>query len=141
MDKLRRVIERDDRHSFELIGPYTNPLWHQLSVLDDCILAYNRLAVPGQLPQVVLKRVHRGHPGQEAMPDVSRNLWWPHMQKDIVNLAEECRNCTRYSKNAKNIIPKKATKLLPLLTHPNQEVQLDYAALWKIIKGKRYTFW
>ena len=32
MDRLRRVIERNDRHEFELIGPYTNPLWHQLSV-------------------------------------------------------------------------------------------------------------
>ena len=27
MDRLRRVIERNDRHSFELMGPYTNPLW------------------------------------------------------------------------------------------------------------------
>ena len=26
MDRLRRVIERNDRHSFELMGRYTNPL-------------------------------------------------------------------------------------------------------------------
>ena len=109
------------------MGPYTNPLWHQLSVVDDCILVDNRLAVPGQLRQAVLKRVHRGYPGQEAMLDVSRYLWWPHMHKDIVNLAEECRSCTRYGKNAKYIIPKNATKPLPLLTQPSQEVQPDYA--------------
>ena len=47
MDRLRRVIERNDRHSFELMGPYTNPLWHQLSVVDDCILVDNRLAAQG----------------------------------------------------------------------------------------------
>ena len=98
MDRLRRVIERNDRHSFELMGPYTNSLWHQLSVVDDCILVDNRLAVPGQMRQAVLKRIHRGHPGQEAMLDVSKYLWWPHMHKDIVNLAEECRSCTRYDK-------------------------------------------
>ena len=79
MDRLRRAIERNDRHSFEQMGPYTNPLWHQLSVVDDCILVDNRLAVPGQLRQAIFKRVHRGHPGQEAMLDVSRYLWWPHM--------------------------------------------------------------
>ena len=95
MDRLWRVIKRNDRHSFELMGPYTNPLWHQLSVVDDCILVDNRLAVPGQLRQAVLKRIHRGHPGQEAMLDVSKYLWWPHMHNDIVNLAEECRSCTR----------------------------------------------
>ena len=72
MDRLRRVIERNDRHSFELMGPYTNPLWHQLSVVDDCILVDNRLAVPEQLRLAVLKRIHRGHPGQEAMLDVSK---------------------------------------------------------------------
>ena len=49
MDRLRRVIEKKDRAGFELMGPYTNPLWNQLSVVDDCILFDNRLAVPVQL--------------------------------------------------------------------------------------------
>ena len=138
MDRLRRVIERNDRHSFKLMGPYTNPLWHQLSVVDDCILVDNRLAVPGQLRQAVLKGIHRGHPGQEAMLHVSKYLWWPHMHKDIVNLAEEGRSCTRYGKNAKYIIPKNATKPLPLLTQPGQEVQLDYAGPLEDYKGKKY---
>ena len=94
MDRLRRVMERKDRAKFELMGPYTNPLWNQLSVIDDCILVDNRIAVPVQLRQAVMKRIHRGHPGQEARIDVSNYLWWPHMHKDIVNLAEECRECT-----------------------------------------------
>ena len=136
VDRLRRMIERNDRHSFELMGPYASPLWHQLSVVDDCILVDNRLAVPEQLRLAVLKRIYRGHPGQEAMLDVSKYLWWPHMQKDIVNLAEECRSCTRYGKNAKYIIPKNATKPLPLLTQPGQEVQLDYAGPLEDYKGK-----
>ena len=106
MDSLRRVIERNDRHTFEIMSPYTNPLWHQLSVVDDCILLDGRLAVPCQLRAAVLKRIHRGHPGQEAMLNVSHYLWWPHIHKDCVNLAEECRSCTLYGKNAKNIIPK-----------------------------------
>ena len=86
MDRLRRVKERKDRHSFELMGPYTNSLWHQMSVVDDCIVVDGRMAVPGQLRPAALKRIHCGHPGQEAMIDVSRYLWWPHMHKDIVNM-------------------------------------------------------
>ena len=125
LDRLRRVIERKDRAGFELMGPYTNPLWNQLSVIDDCILVDNRIAVPVQLRQAVMKRIHRGHPGQEAMIDVSNCLWWPHMHKDIVNLAEECRECTRYGKNAKYILPKNSSQPLPVLSQPGQEVQLD----------------
>ena len=89
MDRLRRVIERGDKQGFELMGPpYTNPLWSQMAVQDDCILVNIRLAVPVQLREAVLKRIHRGHPGQEAMLGVSQYLWWPHMNKDIVILAE-----------------------------------------------------
>ena len=61
------------------------------------------------------------------MLGVSQNLWWPHMNKDIVNLGEECRSCTRYCKNVKYRIPKNASKPLPLLTQPGQTSQLDYA--------------
>ena len=106
MDRLRRVIERKDRAGFELMGPYTSPLWNQLSVVEDCILVDNRLAVPIQLRPAVMKQIHRGHPGQKTMLDVSNYLWWPHMPTDIVNLAEECRECTRYGKNAKYILPR-----------------------------------
>ena len=137
MDRLRRVIERGDKQGFELMGPYTNPLWSQMAVQDDCILVNNRLAVPVQLRQAVLKRIHRGHPGQEAMLGAAQYLWWPHMNKDIVNLAEECRSCTRYGKNVKYLISKNSSKPLPLLTQPGQEVQLDYAGPIENQKGKK----
>ena len=136
MDRLRRVIERKNRHSFEMMGPYTNSLWHQMAVVDDCIVVDGRLAVPGQLRPAVLKRTHRGHPGQEAMLDVFLYLWWPHMHKDIVNMAEECRSCTRYGKNVICIIPKNASKPLPLLTQPGQELQIDYAGPIEDKKGE-----
>ena len=120
-----------------MMGPYTNSLWHQMAVVDDCIVVDGRLAVPGQLRPAMLKRIHRGHPGQEAMLDVSRYLWWPHMHKDIVNIAEECRSCTRYGKNVKYIIPKNVSKPLPLLTQPGQELQLDYVGPLGDKKGKK----
>ena len=120
MDRLRRVVERNDRHGFELMGPYTN-----------------RLAVPEKLRQAVLRRLHQGHPGQEAMLEVSNYLWWPHMHKDIVNMAEECTSCTRYGKNAKYLIPKNSAKPLPLLSQPGQELQLDYAGPLEDHKGKK----
>ena len=62
------------------------------------------------------------------------------MHKDIVNMAEECRSCTRYGKNAKYVIPKNASKPLPLLSQPGQELQLDYAGPLEDTKGKKFTY-
>ena len=59
------------------------------------------------------------------------------MHKNIVNMAEECRSCTRYGKNVKYIIPKNASKPLPLLTQPGKEMQLDYAGPLEYKKGKK----
>ena len=108
-----------------------------MSVVDDCLLVGNRLAGPDKLKHAVLRRTHQGHPDQEAMLEVSKYLWWPHIHKDIVNLAEECRSCTRYGKNAKNILPKNSAKPLPLLTQSGQELQLDYAGPLEDHKGKK----
>ena len=140
MDRLRRVIERGVKQGFELMGPNKNLLWSQMAVQDDCILVNNRLVVPLQLRQAVLKRVHRGHPGQEAMLGVSHYMCSPHMHRGIVNLAEECRSCTRYVMNVKYLIPKNASKPLPLLTQPSQEVQLDYAGPLENHRGKKIYF-
>ena len=85
----------------------------------------------------MLRRLHQGHPGQEAMLEVSNYLWWPHMHKDVVKMAEECRSCTRYGKKVKYIIPKYSAKPLPLLTQPGQELQLDYAGPLEDHKGKQ----
>ena len=137
MDRLRRVVERNNRQGFELMGPYTNPLWHQMSMVDDCLLVDDRLAVPDKLRQALLRRLQQGHPGQEAILEVSNYLWWPHMHKDIVNMTEECRSCTRYGKNTKYIIPKNSAKPLPLLTQPGQELQSDYAGPLEDHKGKK----
>ena len=59
------------------------------------------------------------------------------MHKDIVNLAEECRECTRYGKNTKYILPQNSSQPLPLLSQPGQEVQFDYAGPLEDYKGKK----
>ena len=140
MDRLRRVIERKDRRSFELMGPYTNSLWHQMSVVDDCIVVDGRLVVPGQLRPAVLKRIHRGHPGQKAMLDVSKYLWWPYMHKDIVNRAEECRSCTRYGKNAKYVIPKKRIKTTSTAIAARARTTIRLRETVRRYYGEKFTY-
>ena len=51
-DRQCRVKERIDRHSFKLMGSYTNPFWHHLAVVDE-----------------------------KAVLDVSNYLYWPLVHK------------------------------------------------------------
>ena len=68
-------------------------------------------------------------------------MWWPHLHEDFVNMAKECTSCTRCGKNAKNVIPKIASKPLPLLTQPGLELQLNYAGPLEDSKVKKnYLF-
>ena len=119
------MVEQKYKQNFEQMGPYTNPLWNQTSVVDDCILVDNWLAVQKHLWKAVLKRLHRSHPGDEAESDVSTYLWWLHMHKNIVNIAEESKECTKYGKKFNYLILKNALKPLPLLTQPESATELD----------------
>ena len=56
-----------------------------------------------------------------------------------MNLAEECRECTRYGKNTKYILPKNSSQLLALLSQPGPEVHLDYAGPLEDYKGRKST--
>ena len=62
------------------------------------------------------------------------------MHKNIVNMAEECRSCTRYGKNVKYIIPKNASVPTPLLTQPGEELQLNYAGSLEDKKGEEKIY-
>ena len=48
------------------------------------------------------------------------------MHKDIENLAEECRSCTRYVKNVKYLIPKNSDKTIATAheTGPRSAIRL-----------------
>ena len=58
LDRMRRAIETKVKPGWELTGPYTDPLWSSMSVVDDCILVDNRLAMPDKLGKAVLKQLH-----------------------------------------------------------------------------------
>ena len=45
--------------------------WPKAAVVNNCVIVDNRLAIPETLRQAVLARLHRSHPGQEAMMSAS----------------------------------------------------------------------
>ena len=54
-------------------------------------------------------------------------IWYPNIHSDIVAQAQACRQCTEKGKNLKPLIPKSQLGQLPVLSEPNEEIQMDFA--------------
>ena len=124
---MKRAIINKDVNGFNKLGAYMAQFWPKAAVVNNCVIIDNKLAIPEALRQAVLARLHRSHPGQEAMMSASEYIWWPFLNRQIVGTCEKCRECTLYGKNLKPVKTFHTAQSLPHLTGPNQELQLDFA--------------
>ena len=98
---MKRAIINKDVTSFNKLGAYMAQFWPKAAVINNCAILDNKLAIPEILRQAVLARLHRSHPGQEAMMSASEYIWWPFLNRQIVETCDKCRECTLYGKNLK----------------------------------------
>ena len=61
------------------------------------------------------------------MLDLCQQVWFPHIHRTIVHMAQSCKHCSEQGKNLKPIIGKKHLFLTEPVVEPNKEVQLDFA--------------
>ena len=54
-------------------------------------------------------------------------IWYPQIHRNVVALAQRCKQCTKTGKNLKPIISKNKHASLPTLSEPNEEIQMDFA--------------
>ena len=64
---MKCAIISKDVTSFNKLGSYMAHFWNKAAVVSDCVIVDNKLAIPEPPRKVVLARLHRSHPGQEAM--------------------------------------------------------------------------
>ena len=127
---LRRLINFVKKGDWEAIKESYDQYWHnirnRLHVREDCSLIDERIVIPSQLRETVLDSLHLTHPGSAAMLDLCQHVWFSHIHRSIVQMAQNCRHCTEQGKNLKPIIGKKHSFQMELVVEPNEEVQLDF---------------
>ena len=138
---MKKAIRNRDYEGFARIDPYIRIFWDLAAVVDGCIIIDNRNPIPNCLQRAVSSRLHRSHPGHEAMVDTAQYLWWPRNHRDFVNLCKNCRECTKFCKNLKPMSQFKIYKSLLLLNAPNEELQLDYTGRVQTVQVTKYTSW
>ena len=88
-------------------GQYWFNIRNTLHVREDCLLNDERIVIPSQLRQTVLDSLHLTHPGMAAMLVLSHHVWFPHIHRSIVQMAQNCKHCTEQGKKFKTHLRKK----------------------------------
>ena len=95
---LRPLINFVKKRDWEAIKASYGQYWfnnrNRLHVREDCLLIDGRIVIPTQLRQIVLDSLHLTHPGSAAMWDLSHHVWFPHIHRSIVQMAQNCKHCT-----------------------------------------------
>ena len=61
LGQLRKHIFAKDREGFLRLGSYMANFWDDASVINDCFIIDNRIAIPTCLRKAVMARLHRKH--------------------------------------------------------------------------------
>ena len=140
LGQLRKHILAKNREGFQRLGSYMANFWDDASVINDCIIMDNRIAIPTCLRKAVMARLHKTHPGQEAMVDAAQYLWWPKMHREIIDLCQSCRSCSAYGKNPETSKSFNSAEPLPELSGVHEELQMELAGPMFNSKGKNHLY-
>ena len=100
---MRMPIINKDGQFFNKLGAYMAQFWTKAAVVNKCVLIDNKLAIPEQLRSANLARLHRSHPGQAVIMDASEHIWWPFLNRQIVNVCKKFPECTLVGNNIKTL--------------------------------------
>ena len=100
----------------------------KLSVRDNVLLYDDRAVIPKKMSQIILKSIHLTHPGQGGMIQVAKHVLYSYFNRDLVKLAQNCKECRAKIKNLKVFSQKKKHfATLDAVVEPNEEIQMDFA--------------
>ena len=82
--------------------------------------------ITNSIQDAVLESLRLTHPVSWGMITQGQYVFWPCMQREILNKASMCETCREIGKNFKTIIP--ASKWKPHIncTEPNEEAQISF---------------
>ena len=109
--------------------------------LDSKNLLYmdQRLVIPKDMRENVLRAIHFGHAGRDAMLREASDVWWPRIHREIVEKARNCAECQKAGKNLKCINSRKEFGKIPEAKNPNDEISIDFAGPFQnAYKQKKY---
>ena len=81
----------------------------------------NRLVIPQSMRAMIMCSLHYGHPGRDAMLSMVGDIWWPRIQREVIDQARLCDQCLEAGKNIKCIQSQKELGKIPKTKQQNEE--------------------
>ena len=97
----------------------------------------NRLVIPKDMRENVLRAIHFGHAGRDAMLREASDIWWPRVHREIVEKAKTCTECQNSGKKLKCLKSQNEFGKLPETHDPNEEIALDFAGPFQNTNQKK----
>ena len=99
---LREVTDcilADDEQRCKRLCKQIHGKWQNLSTHNGCILVDSKLAIPHVMKQPFMDILHATHPGAWGMTELGQRLWWPYINRDLINKSKTCGPCTEFDDN------------------------------------------
>lgn len=96
----------------------------EFTLQSGCLMRGIRVYVPESLRKRVLNELHSTHFGVVRMKSLARGYcWWPGIDKDIEELAKDCRSCALFKPNPEKV----PIHTWEAVHEPFQRVHVDFA--------------
>ena len=140
MQKIIGLLKRPDSTKINRLPTPWREKYKCLSLdANDFVYMDERLVVPKTLRPIIMRSLHYGHPGRDAMLATISYVWWPRLHREVVTIARECPQCKESGKNIKTILSQKQIGKLPESKECNQEIAIDFAGPFQnAINAKKY---
>ena len=101
----------------------------------------NRLVIPKDLSENILRAIHYGHAGRDSMLREASDFWWPRIHKEIVEKARNCQECQLAGKNLKCLKSQNEFGKIPEASEPNEEISKDFAGPFQNVNSKKSIYY
>ena len=112
--------------------------WNLLAVDGELITIGDRILVPKNARKDILKNLHIAHLGQHKTLALARTLYyWKQMQRDIIQLIEECETCQVHANFQAKEPLKQTVAEGPM--HMNSVDIAEYANKYYLVHADRFS--
>ena len=138
--KMIKLVKVNNAAQIARLPPSWREKFNSFSVDDRDLLYFDeRLVIPKNMRENMLNAIHFGHAGRDAMLREAADVWWPRINREIIEKANNCQECSKAGKNIKCLKTQNEYGKLPIAEIPNDEISINFAGPFQNAKkNKKY---
>ena len=123
IQKVIRLVQNKNAAVIARLTPPWREKFNSFSVDPNGLLYMdNRLVIPKDMRENMLRAIHFGHAGRDAILREASDVWWPRIHREIVEKARNCNDSRLTGKNLKCMKAQNEFGKLPAANQSNEKI-------------------